>query len=67
VKKGDVVVTRGTVDRRYPSYYPYGIPIGTVLSASPSDIATFLSVQVTPYAHFGSLDVVAALLPTHRK
>jgi rod shape-determining protein MreC len=67
VKKGDVVVTRGTIDRRYPSYYPYGIPIGTVLSASPSDIATFLTVQVTPYASFGSLDVVAALVPTAQK
>ncbi|HEY3542190.1 MAG TPA: rod shape-determining protein MreC [Gaiellaceae bacterium] len=63
VEKGDVVVTRGTVDRRYPSYYPYGIQIGTVLSASPSDIATFLSVQVTPYARFDSLDAVAALVP----
>ncbi len=63
VKKGDVIVTRGTVDRRYPDYYPRGIPIGDVLSASPSDIATFLTVQVTPYADFGSLDAVAALVP----
>jgi rod shape-determining protein MreC len=67
VKKGDVVVTRGTVDRRYPDYYPRGIPIGTVLSASPSDIATFLTVQVTPYAELDSLDAVAALVPTTRK
>jgi rod shape-determining protein MreC len=63
VQKGDVIVTRGTVDRKYPDYYPYGIPIGTVLSASPSDIATFLTVQVTPYARFDSLDAVAALVP----
>jgi rod shape-determining protein MreC len=63
VKKGDVIVTRGTIDRRLPDYYPRGIPIGDVLSASPSDIATFLTVQVTPYARFDSLDVVAALIP----
>jgi rod shape-determining protein MreC len=63
VDKGDVIVTRGTVDRRLPDYYPYGIPIGTVQSASPSDIATFLTVQVSPYAHFDSLDAVAALVP----
>jgi rod shape-determining protein MreC len=62
VQKGDRIVTRGTVDRRYPSFYPYGIPIGTVLSASPSDIATFLTVQVTPFANFDSLDAVAALV-----
>lgn len=66
VEKGDTIVTRGTVDRRYPDYYPYGIPIGTVLSASASDIATFLTVQVTPFASFDSLDVVAALVPKSR-
>ena len=66
VEKGDIVVTKGTVDRKYPDYYPRGIPIGTVLSASASDIATFLTVQVTPFAHFDSLDVVAALVPKRR-
>lgn len=63
VEKGDVIVTRGTVDRKYPDYYPYGIPIGSVSSASPSDIATFLTVQVTAYARFDQLDAVAALVP----
>ena len=66
VQKGDRIVTRGTVDRRFPDYYPYGIPIGTVLSASPSDIATFLTVQVTPFANFDSLDAVAALVSNKR-
>jgi rod shape-determining protein MreC len=66
VVKGDRIVTRGTVDRKYPDYYPYGIPIGTVLSASPSDIATFLTVQVTPFANFDSLDSVAALVSNKR-
>ena len=67
VEKGDLIVTRGTVDRRYPDYYPRGIQVGTVLSASPSDIATFLTVQVTPFAQFDSLDAVAALVPAKRK
>jgi len=66
VQKGDRIVTRGTVDRHFPDYYPYGIPIGTVLSASPSDIATFLTVQVTPFANFDSLDAVAALVSNKR-
>ncbi|HEX7582039.1 MAG TPA: rod shape-determining protein MreC, partial [Gaiellaceae bacterium] len=44
VQKGDVIVTKGTRDRRYPDLYPYGIPIGRVLSAGPSDIASFLTV-----------------------
>jgi rod shape-determining protein MreC len=63
VEKGDVIVTRGTVDRKLPDYYPYGIPIGSVLSASPSDIATFLTVQVKSYASLDQLDAVAALVP----
>jgi rod shape-determining protein MreC len=63
VKKGDLIVTKGTVDRRYPSIYPYGIPIGRVLSVGTSDIATFLTVTVEPFASFDSLDTVAALVP----
>jgi rod shape-determining protein MreC len=67
VEKGDVIVTRGTVDRRYPDFYPYGIPIGTVQQVGRSDIATYLTVEVTPYARFDSLDAVAALVSTKRK
>lgn len=67
VEKNDVIVTRGTVDRRYPDFYPYGIPIGTVLQVGVSDTATFLTVQVEPFADFDSLDAVAALIPTNRK
>ena len=66
VQKGDVIVTKGTRDRRYPDLYPYGIPIGRVLSAGPSDIASFLTVQVAPYASLDSLDSVAALVATKR-
>ena len=64
IKKGDVIVTQGTVDRRYPSIYPYGIAIGRVLSVGRSDIATFLTVTVEPFASFDSLDAVGALVAT---
>ena len=66
VNKGDWIVTRGTVDRRYPDEYPYGIPIGRVIAVGTSDIASFLTVQVQPLAQFDSLDSVAALIPTKR-
>jgi rod shape-determining protein MreC len=66
VFKGDVIVTQGTRDRRYPDLYPYGIPIGRVLSVGTSDIASFLTVQVAPFASLGSLDSVAALVATKR-
>jgi rod shape-determining protein MreC len=66
VDKGDWIVTRGTVDRRYPDEYPYGIPIGRVVSVGTSDIASFLTVEVQPLAKLDSLDVVAALIPNHK-
>ncbi len=65
VGKGDWIITRGTVDRRYPDEYPYGIPIGRVVAVGTSDIASFLTVQVQPLANIDSLDSVAALVPKH--
>lgn len=67
VQKGDVIVTQGTVDRRYPDLYPYGIPIGRVLTVGRSDIASYLTVQVLPFARFDSLDTVAALISTKKR
>jgi rod shape-determining protein MreC len=63
VKAGDVLVTAGTRNARYPDLYPYGIPIGRVSSVGATDTATFLQVQVQPYANLGSLDAVAVLVP----
>ncbi len=63
VKKGDALVTDGTHSARYPDLYPYGIPIGRVSSVGATDTATFLQVQVTPFANLGSLDAVAVLVP----
>jgi rod shape-determining protein MreC len=67
VAKGDELVTDGTRDPRYPDLYPYGIPIGTVASVGIEDTASFLQVQVQPYASLGSLDSVAALVAINRK
>jgi rod shape-determining protein MreC len=66
VNAGDVIVTQGTRDARYPDLYPYGIPIGRVLSFGRTDIASFLTVQVEPFASLGSLDSVAVLVSTKR-
>jgi cell shape-determining protein MreC len=64
VKAGDEIVTDGTHSARYPDLYPYGIPIGRVSSVGVTDTATFLQVQVQPFANLGSLDAVAVLVPT---
>ena len=60
---GDRLVTDGTRNACYPDLYPYGIPIGRVSSVGASDTATFLQVQVQPYANLGSLDAVGVLIP----
>ena len=63
VNKGDIIVTQGTRDRRYPSLYPYGIPIGQVIQVGTSDIASYLTVQVAPFSKLTGIDAVAALIP----
>ena len=68
VKEGDEIITDGTHSARYPDLYPYGIPIGRVSSVGATDTATFLQVQVQPFANLSSLDAVAVLVPTkHRR
>jgi rod shape-determining protein MreC len=64
VNKGDAIVTAGTRSKQYPDLYPYGIPIGTVSSVGIQDTASFLQVQVNPYADLTTLDSVAALVAT---
>ncbi|MFZ0342651.1 MAG: rod shape-determining protein MreC, partial [Gaiellaceae bacterium] len=63
VKAGDKLVTAGTHSARYPDLYPYGIPIGTVTSVNAADTATFLQVQVQPYANLGAVSAVGVLVP----
>jgi rod shape-determining protein MreC len=67
VKQGDQIVTDGTHNARYPDLYPYGIPIGRVTSVGVADTASFLQVQVQPFANLGSLDAVAVLVPTRQR
>lgn len=68
VKPGDEIVTDGTRDPRYPSFYPFGIPIGRVPpgGVNVTDTATFLQVEVQPFADLSSLDAVAVLARTHK-
>jgi rod shape-determining protein MreC len=66
VHAGDVLVTAGTRDPRYPDLDPYGIPIGRVTYANATDTANFLQVQLAPYANLGSLDSVAVLVKTQK-
>ncbi|MGH3050152.1 MAG: rod shape-determining protein MreC, partial [Gaiellaceae bacterium] len=67
VNRSDAIVTAGTRSAKYPDLYPYGIPIGTVSSVGIEDTASFLQIQVNPYADFSTLDAVAALVTTTQR
>jgi rod shape-determining protein MreC len=64
VVRGDVVVTAGTRNSRYPDIYPRGLLIGKVTSVGQTDTDLYKQIQVSPYVNFSSLDVVAALIST---
>jgi rod shape-determining protein MreC len=66
VHPGDVLITAGTRDPRYPDLYPAGIPIGRVTYVNATDTAAFLQVQLQPYANLGQLEAVAALVQTKK-
>ncbi len=62
VGTGDVIVTAGTRNARYPDLYPRGIPIGVVTGVHQNDTDLFKQVQGSPYVDFSALDSVAALV-----
>lgn len=64
VNRGDVIVTAGTQNARYPDLYPKGIPIGRVSGVSQTNIDFYKQIQVEPYVDFSSLDSLVALVAT---
>jgi rod shape-determining protein MreC len=57
--RGDLVVTSGTISSGGDSLYPRGIPIGQVTSVNEQ--SAFKSINVSPLADLGNLDVVQVL------
>ena len=66
VAQGDIIVTRGTRSRQYPSLFPANIPIGIVISVGQSDTAPYKQIQIQPFVDFSSLDAVTALITKKR-
>jgi len=62
VHKGDMVVTSGILAGRLRSLYPKNIPIGLVTSVGRSEIELYMSIQVSPFVDFSTLDSVAILV-----
>ena len=63
VRRGDRVITAGSVTPRFPSLYPRGIAIGKVTYVSQSDVDYYKRVQVTPFADFDAVKSVIVLVP----
>jgi rod shape-determining protein MreC len=60
VRKGDTVVTAGTISSRLPSPFPQGILIGTVKRVD-GESELDRTIHVTPAADLGTLDFVQVL------
>jgi rod shape-determining protein MreC len=67
VNDGDIIVTAGTISRRYPSLYPRAIPVGRVTSVGQTDTDNYKQIQVEPFVDFGSLDSVVVLVSKKRQ
>jgi rod shape-determining protein MreC len=69
VQTGQVVVTSGFRDTNDPSiesYYPQGLPIGTISTQNPQvSITTNGQVQVTPFVNLTQLTAVQVLTRPH--
>jgi rod shape-determining protein MreC len=64
VRRGDVVVTAGTLGGKLRSLYPKGIQIGVVTSVGQTDTDLYKQIQVDPFVDFSSLHFVAVLVST---
>jgi rod shape-determining protein MreC len=61
VQQGQTVVTSGWKARGLSSYYPYGIPLGTVTQATIAEQEASQSVHVRPFADLRQLEFVQVL------
>jgi rod shape-determining protein MreC len=62
VQERDLIITAGLQQGKLSSFYPKGIPIGTVTKVGQTDIDPFQDVQVLPRVDFSSLSVVLVLV-----
>jgi rod shape-determining protein MreC len=60
IEVGDRVVTRGTIESKYPSLFPEGLPIGTVTTVEDPGSDT-QEVKLRPFADLRRLDEVQVL------
>ncbi len=67
IGQDDLIVTQGFRLGSLTSYYPRGIAIGVVSSASQNDLDPYWQVQLRPRVDFDSLQSVLVLVPKDRR
>ena len=66
VNRADTVITAGSQQARFGSFYPRDIPIGKVTYVSQVDADPWKRVQLDPFVDFDSLRAVLVLVPKGR-
>jgi rod shape-determining protein MreC len=62
VNEGDTIITAGSQQGRFGSFYPRDIPIGVVTYVSQIDTDPWKRIQVEPFVDFDSLRTVMVLV-----
>src|SRR3954453_12694417 len=61
VEKGDMVITSGSTDKKLPSLFPKGIPIGRVKRVDPDELDVYERIHIEPFADFKRMEFVQVL------
>jgi rod shape-determining protein MreC len=61
IKKGDTLVTSGSTSQKLESFFPKGIPIGTVKRVDLSELEGSGKIHIQPFADFRRLEIVQVL------
>src|SRR5215217_5909925 len=61
VEKGDLVITSGSTDKKLPSLFPKGIPIGRVKRVDPDELDVYERIHIEPFADFKRMEFVQVL------
>jgi rod shape-determining protein MreC len=67
VNKGDTIITAGSQQGRFGSFYPRDVPIGEVTFVSQIDTDPWKRIQVEPFVDFDSLRTVMVLVRKGRE
>ena len=66
LRRGDTVVTSGSVSSEFESIFPRGIPVGKIRRAEQDEIKLYQRVHIEPFADLRRMEFVQVLRPRER-